>query len=312
MKNTMGIQTESGDSSNPMVGSINNIAGEGGTINPGAYISSGRLRFVSNTGVDNAVEIDLTSMKLTDPSGNVSNPNLAFGSIQDPKGQSAVADFIGYDSLGLPIRVRLTATLESRTDTRTTYRWYADSADNATRDASNINVGSGLVYFDGDGNFISATNTTVAVNRQDLPSTKPLQFKLDFSSISGLAGSTASLAASRQDGSPPGTLNSYVIGEDGTIRGVFSNGISRELGQIRLARFSNPNGLEQRGQNLFAQASTRVCPSMVVPVRTELEKSLRVLPNFPIPTSVVTWWICSCKYSISFQCSRDHRDSAIV
>ncbi len=69
MKNTMGIQTESGDSSNPMVGSINNIAGEGGTINPGAYISSGRLRFVSNTGVDNAVEIDLTSMKLTDPSG---------------------------------------------------------------------------------------------------------------------------------------------------------------------------------------------------------------------------------------------------
>ncbi len=143
--------------------------------------------------------------------------------------------------------------MESRTDTRTTYRWYADSADNATRDASNINVGSGLVYFDGDGNFISATNTTVAVNRQDLPSTKPLQFKLDFSSISGLAGSTASLAASRQDGSPPGTLNSYVIGEDGTIRGVFSNGISRELGQIRLARFSNPNGLEQRGQNLFAQ-----------------------------------------------------------
>jgi flagellar hook protein FlgE len=48
-------------------------------------------------------------------------------------------------------------------------------------------------------------------------------------------------------------LTSYVIGEDGTIRGVFSNGISRDLGRLRLARFSNPGGLEQRGQNLYAQ-----------------------------------------------------------
>mgnify|MGYP002476547851 CR=1 FL=1 len=33
--------------------------------------------------------------------------------------------------------------------------------------------------------------------------------------------------------------------------GVFSNGISRTLGQIRLARFANPTGLEQRGENLY-------------------------------------------------------------
>ena len=32
-----------------------------------------------------------------------------------------------------------------------------------------------------------------------------------------------------------------------------SNGISRDLGQMRLARFTNPEGLEQRGQNLYAQ-----------------------------------------------------------
>ena len=61
------------------------------------------------------------------------------------------------------------------------------------------------------------------------------------------------MAAARQDGSPPGKLTSFVIGEDGTIRGVFSNGIARSLGEVRLARFTNPEGLEQRGQNLFAQ-----------------------------------------------------------
>ena len=56
----------------------------------------------------------------------------------------------------------------------------------------------------------------------------------------------------RQDGSPPGTLTSFIVGEDGLITGVFSNGISRSLAQVRLARFGNPAGLEQLGQNLFA------------------------------------------------------------
>ena len=80
-----------------------------------------------------------------------------------------------------------------------------------------------------------------------------MQFDFNFGSLSGLAAAKATVAASRQDGSPPGVLTSYVIGEDGTIRGVFSNGISRDLGRLRLARFSNPGGLEQRGQNLYAQ-----------------------------------------------------------
>jgi flagellar hook protein FlgE len=253
MEDSLGIQTDSGDSLNPIMASKNTIVGETGTINPGSFINNGRLRFVANTGVENALAIDLTAFRLTDSLGNVSTPNLSFGASQKAKGQSAVADFIAYDSLGLPLRVRLTATLEERTDSRTTYRWYADSPDNLERGNTNISVGTGLMYFDGNGNFISSTNDAVAINRTDLPSTKPLQFSLKMDNLSGLAADKASLAASRQDGSPPGSLTSYVIGEDGTVRGVFSNGITRDLGLIRLARFANPNGLEQRGQNLYAQ-----------------------------------------------------------
>ena len=44
-----------------------------------------------------------------------------------------------------------------------------------------------------------------------------------------------------------------MIGEDGTIRGVFSNGVTRDLGQLQLARFANPVGLEARGLNMFAK-----------------------------------------------------------
>ena len=92
----------------------------------------------------------------------------------------------------------------------------------------------------------------MAVDRTNEPSAKPLDFKLDFSQVSGLAASSASLAATTQDGFPPGKLTSYVIGEDGVIRGVFDNGTQRDLGQIELARFANPEGLNQRGQNLYA------------------------------------------------------------
>ncbi|MCA9190555.1 MAG: flagellar hook-basal body complex protein [Planctomycetales bacterium] len=254
MKESMGIQTAAADSANPIPTSLNNIQGETGELLPGAYIQNGQLRFVSNNGIDNAVDIDLTSFRLTSSAdGDVTTPNLAFGTIQDAVGQSAVADFIAYDTLGVPIRTRVTAVLESRTDSTTVYRWFADSPDNIPRSGSDISIGTGTLTFDGNGNFIAASNTTVAIERNGLPSISPLEFDFDFNNVSGLATDTATLAASRQDGSPPGKLTSYVIGEDGTVRGVFSNGISRDLGQVRLARFINPEGLEQVGQNMFAQ-----------------------------------------------------------
>jgi flagellar hook protein FlgE len=70
---------------------------------------------------------------------------------------------------------------------------------------------------------------------------------------SGLAAENSELSAARQDGSPPGTLTSYMIGEDGIIKGVFTSGVTRDLGQIRLARFTNPSGLIQRGETMYQQ-----------------------------------------------------------
>ena len=200
----------------------------------------------------NALDIDLTSFRLTTNDGVISTPNFAFGKRQEAVGQSAASDFIVYDSLGIPVSVRVTAALESRTDGATVYRWYADSPDNQPLTGANVSLGTGLIRFDGNGNFVSTTNDRIAISRNDVPSVSPLQFNIDFSTVSGLAASKASLAATRQDGSEPGVLNSFVVGEDGGIRGVFSNGISRDLGKLQLARFSNAAGLEARGLNLYS------------------------------------------------------------
>ena len=219
---------------------------------PGGFVENGRINLVGNNGVDNALDIGLSGMMIN--SGGVSgNVDLPWATVQKAVGESAVTDFLVYDSLGIPLRVRLTAVLEQRDSSSTTYRWFADSPDNDPLTGAGISVGTGQITFDGEGNFVSATESTVSIDRRHISSASPLEFELDFSQISGLAADRSSLAVSRQDGSAPGVLTSFIVGEDGTIRGVFSNGVTRDLGQLRLARFANPSGLEQRGQNLYAE-----------------------------------------------------------
>jgi flagellar hook protein FlgE len=61
----------------------------------------------------------------------------------------------------------------------------------------------------------------------------------------------SSVAALSQDGSALGTLQSFTIGQDGVVTGVFSNGRTRPIGQIALAGFSNASGLEKTGSSLY-------------------------------------------------------------
>jgi flagellar hook protein FlgE len=63
--------------------------------------------------------------------------------------------------------------------------------------------------------------------------------------------------------SPSGSaarLVGFRITGNGRIRGRFSDGIQRDLGQIRLARFANPSGLERRGHNVFAPGANSGVP----------------------------------------------------
>ena len=60
-------------------------------------------------------------------------------------------------------------------------------------------------------------------------------------------GSQRTLSAESQDGFAMGSLQSFNIAQDGTIAGVFSNGLTRAVGRIALASFTNPGGLEKAG-----------------------------------------------------------------
>ncbi len=58
-------------------------------------------------------------------------------------------------------------------------------------------------------------------------------------------------AAREQDGYEMGLLESIYFEQDGTIRGVYSNGQKQPIGLVALATFNNPAGLEKKGKNLY-------------------------------------------------------------
>ena len=68
-----------------------------------------------------------------------------------------------------------------------------------------------------------------------------------------------------QDGSSPGSLSRFVIDETGVINGIFDNGIIRTLGQIVLARFSNPQGLLENGGTNYIEGVSSGTPFLVTP-----------------------------------------------
>lgn len=72
-------------------------------------------------------------------------------------------------------------------------------------------------------------------------------------SLAGMTqfGGAATASALSQDGSAVGGLQTFSISPDGTVVGVFSNGLRQPLAQISLATFNNPPGLEKVGDSMY-------------------------------------------------------------
>jgi len=73
---------------------------------------------------------------------------------------------------------------------------------------------------------------------------------------------TSSTKAFKQDGYAMGYLDTFKIDQNGIITGVYSNGTNRELGQIALASFTNPGGLEKAGESTFVLSNNSGDPNI--------------------------------------------------
>jgi flagellar hook protein FlgE len=84
--------------------------------------------------------------------------------------------------------------------------------------------------------------------------TGPQVISLDYSNSTQF-GSAFSVTSPTQDGYSSGTLAGFNIAKNGEIVGRYTNGQSQTLGQVTLASFTNPNGLQQLGNNSWSESA---------------------------------------------------------
>ena len=115
-------------------------------------------------------------------------------------------------------------------------------------------TGNAKIYADGNGASVSAL-AAGASNKITVPAsagTPAVPIDIDFSQI-GQLKTTSQVTSSGQNGFPPGSLEGYNVGTDGIITGLFTNGLTRPLGQIAVSNFPNPNGLSAHRQQHVAR-----------------------------------------------------------
>jgi flagellar hook protein FlgE len=221
------------------------------TVPAGVTINNGVITVTGNLG-----DVNVPKVILSSNNSSVTTPFLFETTTPADVGTSTATTFQAYDSLGNTIDVRLSFVRVDSATTNNTWQFYAESTNDS--DASKF-LGTGTVTFGTDGKLLDSTGTSISINRAGTGAADPVTINLNFSSLTGFSNKNnttdttnqSKVNMDSQDGAAAGTLNGYSISEDGTIIGTFSNNLSRTLGQIVLADFSNPEGLIAKSNNTY-------------------------------------------------------------
>ncbi|MCK9525365.1 MAG: flagellar hook-basal body complex protein, partial [Limnochordia bacterium] len=125
---------------------------------------------------------------------------------------------------------------------------YVTSAKPLTLDIPN---GDRLIQFNSDGSFLKLSGENEENTLKFQPAdAEALEVTLSFGDFTQYADTFTGKFMS-QNGYYSGALESYAIDQNGVIVGSFSNGLTRALGQVALARFANAAGLQRSGSTMF-------------------------------------------------------------
>ncbi len=235
------------------------------TVPPAAGIPTPGTTIKSAGSVGNAIQIVITgnSGKGNALSFSSSNSVVSFADgttagpppiASNPSGESLPTDtqIVAFDSLGNQLHIYANVTLESKTATGTTWRFYASSPDNVGGDTV---IGTGTLTFDNNGKLTAQTGNNVTLSRTGTGAKSPQGIALDFGTLTSLKDTATVLQQNSQDGYPIGTLSGFNIDADGSVVGTFTNSLTRKFGQVAVATFKNTEGLTDNGGNVYA-AST--------------------------------------------------------
>ncbi len=189
--------------------------------------------------------------------------------VTDPNATSNFSSSITvYDSLGNGHVINIYFRKSAEAPTGNTWEWFAvvnasDSASGSTEIQA-----QGTLDFDSNGalNLESAITYPLASGGFDFNGGAAAGQVLDFDFGTSIAeggtglegvtqfGSSSATVFQSQDGYAAGSLKNITVSQDGIITGIFTNGQTRSIGQIALAKFISPTALTKMGQNIYAES----------------------------------------------------------
>jgi len=134
-----------------------------------------------------------------------------------------------------------------------------------TSDAGSLLPAGESLNFNSDGTLNATAGTNGQVNlalgpiNWALGGTSPA-FNLDIAQLTQQSGGYT-VTSAEQNGSPLGFRTGVSVSKDGRVSAQFSNGLSREIYQLGLANFANPNGLSAMTGTVFRVSDTSGDPT---------------------------------------------------
>jgi flagellar hook protein FlgE len=246
-----------------------NVDKDGYIVNASGYRLTGYLANASNVIVPSTpADIFINTADLQpQPTGNTGagvqiGLNLdsretviaAAFNVNDPTTYNSSTSATVYDSLGNPHLLSL---------------FFKKTAANTWNLYTNMDGGAATaptaVSFNSTGALTAPAGGIIAQSHAvTTGATTPLAFNLDLTG-STQYGNIFGVNSITQDGYTSGRLAGLSVASDGTIQGRYSNGQTRDLAQVVLGNFTNPNGLTSLGNNQWAETADSGQPLIGVP-----------------------------------------------
>jgi flagellar hook protein FlgE len=197
---------------------------------------------------DGSINTNLAMGPITIRSGDLLPPEptseiLVGGNLRSAAdiGDASIMSLTVYDDQGQPGLLTFTMTKTAANEWTAT----AEFGDPAVPIALTDNV----LTFDASGERIGPADGNMNIAGGVIPSMSgAITVELGMPGDSGRMtqyASAESASVVNQNGSPSGVLTSFDIGQDGRIVGSYSNGRRGTIGQLAMATFTNPTGLER-------------------------------------------------------------------
>lgn len=167
-----------------------------------------------------------------------------------------------YDNIGTPRIVNIYFNKVSNNNWE--YRALVDGKDaEGGEEGKMVEMASGSLKFDDKGRLSEEVENSNAFNfNKGAQPGQKIEFDFgkaiseggDGREASTQYGSTSTVSKTTSDGFEAATIGSLSFNDKGVLTAVYTNGESREVAQIGVAKFENNEGLFKMGRNLFKES----------------------------------------------------------